>query len=398
MNKGLISKILAANAVFDIFLLSRQIMAQSRPLSKDASKIVSEKEHRHAANYCKWRKAFGIFEVLFSLLRNLLVVFYASDCYHKYFEKLPQAAQFFVIANIAFANITSIPLDLFSDFVIEHKFGFNKKSLGTFVKDIFVSFGVCSVIAYLLLTPALSIISRFASFYIYLWVFIVAAQIVIVFIYPKLIAPLYNKFTPLEDGPLKTDIEALAKKIGFSIGKIFVADGSKRSGHSNAYFTGFGKSKQIVFYDTILKQLNNREILAVLAHEFGHWSHSHLPLSIVFSSVICFGYCYAFNIFLSQASKEPLILRLFECSNYIGVASLLVNLVQNLFVRRNEKQADRYAVSLNYGDDLKSALIKINNENKITLLVDRLYSIINFSHPPLLERLELIDSELKKQK
>ena len=231
-------------------------------------------------------------------------------------------------------------------------------------------------------------------------------QLVMVVIYPVYIQPLFNKFTELEEGTLKEKITSLCKKIGFKASKVLVMDGSKRSSHSNAYFIGLFKEKRIVLYDTLKNQMDEDEILAVLCHEFGHWYKSH-TLKLVFCALIQqLFYFWSTNQLLNNEyfskalfyQNEPLIIKLMYVVYFLNIAEIPISLSNNVLSRSFEREADVYAVKQGYGKELSSALVKLSKENKGNLSPDSLYSTFYNSHPTVVERMQLIEDEMKKIK
>ena len=221
------------------------------------------------------------------------------------------------------------------------------------------------------------------------WLFWCVFNLLILFIYPTWIAPLFNKFSPLDDAPLKARIEALLQRCGFAASGLFVMDGSKRSNHGNAYFTGFGKTKRIVFFDTLLRRLQAVEIEAVLAHELGHFKHRHVIKRII----LIFAMSLAFLAVLGQlmnadwfyeglgVSAQSTALALILFFLVVPVFTFLLTPLMSLLSRRHEFEADRYAAEHASADDLVSALVKLYEDNASTLTPDPLHSLFYDSHP-----------------
>jgi STE24 endopeptidase len=225
-------------------------------------------------------------------------------------------------------------------------------------------------------------------------------------IFPTFIQPLFNKFESLPEGTLRVKIEALAKRLNFPLTQVFVMDGSKRSSHSNAYFFGFF-TKRIVLFDTLIQQNSEDEICAVLGHELGHWKCWHQFQMLFVTQLHIFVLFYAFSHFINRSEiyeafgfrdEMPVIIGLMLFGGFIAPSEILLSFLMNLFSRKNEFEADRFAVKLGYGDLLQSALINLQIENKSNMNPDWMYSAMNYSHPPLLERLEAIKSAMDKQK
>jgi STE24 endopeptidase len=302
-------------------------------------------------------------------------------------------------------TIMSLPFSWYSTFVVEQKHGFNKSTLLLFFQDKAVTLLLTAAISAPLI-PAVVYIVRMGGpyFFLYLWLFLFVVSLVMMTLYPTLIAPLFNTFKRLEDGEIKTGIEQLAQQITFPLTEIFVVDGSKRSGHSNAYFYGFFKNKRIVLYDTLLTQVTVGEILAILGHELGHYKLWHTLQGFAVSqlyTLALFGsfaglalqpsLFSSFGFAASIASPPPVFiaLLLFLQTAWAPVDKLL-NVLLTVNSRRNEFQADAFAVQLGRGQDLCGGLVKLSVENMDNFVPDEWYSAYHYSHPPLVERLRAV--------
>jgi len=242
-------------------------------------------------------------------------------------------------------------------------------------------------------------------FYIWTWSFLLLFSLFMMTIYPNVIAPLFNKFTPLEEGELKNAIEKLAASIHFPLTKLFIVDGSKRSGHSNAYFYGFFKNKRIVLYDTLLQQMELKEIVAVLAHELGHWSSNHVLKMLIISEIHLFISFWLFGQITNWDAmytsfgfdSKPTIIGLILFFQFImSPVDHVLSFLMNILSRKFEFEADGFAVKLGYSSELRNGLIKLNAENMGNTNPDKWYSTYHYSHPPLLERLKAIGYKEKK--
>ncbi|RLN60604.1 hypothetical protein BBJ29_005825 [Phytophthora kernoviae] len=282
-------------------------------------------------------------------------------------------------------------------------------TLGLFFMDKIKSFLLFIVIGFPV-TAALIYVIRWGGeyFYMYVWAFLFVFSVIMMTLYPVLIMPLFNKFTPLEEGELRTRIEALAASLNFPLTKLFVTDGSKRSSHSNAYFFGFFKSKRIVLFDTLLEQATHDEIVAVLGHELGHWKLWHTAQGFVIQQAYILASFYVFGLCMNDAelfvsfgfagdSAKPVIIGflLFSQTMWAPVEHVLSFLI-TLNTRKNEFQADAFAVDLGHDIALKSGLTKLAIENLSNMNPDKLYSAYHYSHPPLVERLNAITARAKK--
>ncbi|DAZ97407.1 TPA: hypothetical protein N0F65_011291, partial [Lagenidium giganteum] len=282
-------------------------------------------------------------------------------------------------------TIFGLPFSLYSTFVIEARHGFNKQTLKLFFMDklkglllfMVIGYPVCAVLIYVIRWGG-------EHFYFYVWCFLFVFSIIMMTIYPVLIMPLFNTFTPLEQGELRTRIEALASSLNFPLTKLFVVDGSKRSSHSNAYFYGLFNSKRIVLFDTLLEQSTHDEIVAILGHELGHWKLWHTAQGFVFQQVytfVCFyifGRCMndaaLFSSFGFESSSRPVIIGflLFSQTIWAPVEHVL-SFLMTLNTRKNEFQADAFAVDLGHAKALQSGLCKLSIENLSNMNPDKLY-------------------------
>ena len=346
-----------------------------------------------------------------------------------------------------FSTLTGLPFSVYRTFVLEEKHGFNKQTPGFYAKDQIKKFVVGQVIQTPILAAVIKIIYWGGDyFFVYLWVFAVILTLFLMTIYPDLIAPLFDKYVPMPEGELKTDIEALAASVGFPLYKLFVVEGSKRSSHSNAYFYGFFKFKRIVLFDTLLEEeerkkimpeeekkendeeekdeskkktgCNNKEIVAVLGHELGHWKLNHVMKNIIIGQVQIF-LMFALFAYLSKSrplyeafgftNSQPVLIGLMVVLSYItapysAVIGFLMSVlsrhfefqVSSTFINKRGNsinillQADEFAAKLGKAKDLQSALVKLNNDNLSFPIYDWLYSAWHHSHPPVLERIEAL--------
>lgn len=307
----------------------------------------------------------------------------------------------FLLLQALIDTIKSLPFELYKTFKIEKKHGFNKQTYRLFFSDKMKSFALSCVIGGPFITLMLKIMKMGGdSFYIYLWVFTFCFSIFMMTIVPVVIMPMFNTYEPLEDGILKTRIYDLAGKLNYPLKNLFVMDGSKRSSHSNAFMFGFGSNKRIVLFDTLIEQVSNNEILAILGHELGHWKLGHTLTNFSVTQVYFgvafyfFSQCYASKDlyaafgFDSNTSEVPTIiaLLLFFQTLWAPVDKVL-SFVLTVFSRHCEFAADKFSVDLDMSQDLQSGLCKIHLENLGAMCPDFLYSMYHYSHPPLVERL-----------
>jgi len=296
-----------------------------------------------------------------------------------------------ILSALIISGIIDTPFDYYKTFVIDAHFGFNKMTRGMFIGDMIKQSILGVVLGAPILFAALWLMESAGEYWwLYLWAVWSVFNLLVLAIYPTFIAPLFNKFTPLTDEALKGRIEALLAKCGFKSQGLFVMDGSARSSHGNAYFTGFGKSKRVVFFDTLLDRLNTDEIEAVLAHELGHFKHKHVIKRIVMMFSISF-LGLALLGFLKDQNWFFLGLGVNDMSSYMALVLFLLVSPVFLFVlrpimanysRKNEFEADSYAASHSSAKHLVTSLVKLYRDNASTLTPDPLHSAFYDSHPP----------------
>ncbi len=357
--------------------------------------------HQKAADYCCTRTRFAQFSLAIEIALLLALTFGGGlQALHEFWSPRLDGLSYGValIFSVMFiSGLIDLPLSLYAQFVIEEKFGFNRMTLRLFFLNLLKQTALGLIIGTPVLLAVLWLMERMGPlWWLYVWLFWCGFNLLILFIYPTWIAPLFNKFTPLDDAPLKERIEALLTRCGFASSGLFVMDGSKRSNHGNAYFTGFGKTKRIVFFDTLLSRLQPAEVEAVLAHELGHFKHRHVVKRIV----LLFAGSLALLASLGQlmqadwfytglgvsAHNTALALILFFI--VVPVFTFLLTPLMSLLSRRHEFEADRYAAEHASGDDLIRALVKLYEDNASTLTPDPLHSLFYDSHPPAALRIE----------
>ncbi|CAI5935536.1 unnamed protein product, partial [Closterium sp. NIES-65] len=303
--------------------------------------------------------------------------------------------------------VVDLPFALFSTFVIEQRHGFNKQTLLGFIKDRILGILLMVVILPPVLAACIRIVQVGGNLVaVYLWLFMLAFSLFMLTIYPVAIAPLFNKFTPLEAGTLRSKIEGLAGSLSYPLKKIFVMDGSQRSAHSNAYLYGFFKNKRIVLYDTLLSHCkeDEEEVVAVIAHELGHWKLGHTIRFFLLSQALMLIQCSGFIFVRSQPDifrsfgfkEEPVIIAILLFQHLSTPVSHLLDFGLNIISRTFEYQADAFAVKMGYAPKLRSGLIKMQEENLSAMNTDPWYSAYHHSHPCLPERLSTIDAEAKR--
>jgi STE24 endopeptidase len=308
-----------------------------------------------------------------------------------------------MFSAVLIMTVLDLPFSLYHTFVVEERFGFNRSTPAVFVTDLLKNALLLVIIGGPLIALALWIMEASGGlWWLYVWAVWTVFSLVMFWAYPAVIAPLFNKFSPLDNEALKQRIQALMDKCGFRSKGIFVMDGSKRSGHGNAYFTGFGSNKRIVFFDTLLESLNPPEIEAVLAHELGHFKLKHIQkrllttFALSLAALALLGWLagqawFYQGLGVSQASPWMALL-LFMLA--MPVFTFFLQPLMSLLSRKHEFEADAYAVQQSSGADLIRALVKMYRENASTLTPDPLYSAFHDSHPPAPVRITHISANM----
>ena len=407
----LFSAALVLGLLLKLYLSSRQIrhVARHRDTVPPAfAATISLASHQKAADYTLTKARFGLLELAFgsavllgwTLLGGLdsLNQALANSALAQWG---PLATQMALVAGFGLiSGALDLPFTLYSTFRIEERFGFNKMSLQLWLADLFKSTLVGMVIGLPIVALILWLMdSAGPLWWLWAWAVWMGFNLLVLVLYPTVIAPIFNKFKPLEDDSLKARVTALMQRCGFAAKGLYVMDGSKRSAHANAYFTGFGAAKRVVFYDTLLKQLSPAEVDAVLAHELGHFKHKHIIQRIVMLFAMSLA-GFALIGYLSQqiwfytglgvrpnlgAPNDALALLLFMLA--IPLFSFFISPLMAQLSRQHEFQADAYAALQTDGRDLASALLKLYQDNASTLTPDPVFVKFYYSHPPASERL-----------
>ena len=299
-------------------------------------------------------------------------------------------------------TLIETPTSLYQTFVIEEKFGFNKSSLGQFIKDQVLQLSLGAAIGLPILALILWVMDNVGPlWWLWAWGILMGFSLLMSWLYPTVIAPLFNKFTPMEDGSLKDRIQGLLTRCGFNSQGIFIMDGSKRSGHGNAYFTGLGNNKRIVFFDNLVASLEEEELEAVLAHELGHFKCKHVIKMLIATSIMSLisfavlGWLISQEWFynglgVEQASNAAALLLFMLVSSSF---TFFMQPISAYFQRKFEFEADDFAANNAKASKMISALVKLYEENANTLTPDPLYSAFHYSHPPAAIRIAHLESK-----
>ncbi len=396
-------------AFFEFWLNKRQINYVKKNQNKVPqafAKTIKLKDHKKAADYTVAKTQFGSFGLVISAIITYYLTIGGG------INQLNDLLTFIDVTSIVGGSIVvttlalllsliEIPSNFYSTFVIEEKFGFNKTKTRTFVSDVLIDLATTAVVTFIIMYISLWIITALgASWWLWLWVFL-SSIIILMSALAPLIQQLKNKFYPLEDKKLKVTIEKLLKKCGFESQGLFIMNGSLRSSHGNAFFGGFGKTKRIIFFDTLLEKLTHKEIEAVIAHELGHFKMNHVKkfmaimITILFISLYVLGGLKDSPIFYEVLGVEImsdanfLMLFNFVLLNYLF---FFIKPLMAFISRKNEYEADAYACLVSKAEDLKLSLTKLYRDNASTLTPDPLYSTFNHSHPPAMMRIKAIDN------
>lgn len=389
-----------AYSLFKIFLEICELKFVKEEIKKEAV-ILDEKTYKEAGNITIFNKKFTIFTLIYEffiticwLSFGLRLLYQNVVLNNTIFENLVFVISFFLIGGIL-----SLPIDIYSKFVKDKKFGFSNLSIKIFLFDLLKSFLLSiifgSIVVYLLL-----ICINFLGNFWWFWATILSFAIVLIinFLYPTLIAPLFNKMEILKDDALKESIETLLKKCGFKSSGVFTIDASKRDNRLNAYFGGFGSSKRVVLFDTLIKKLTKDEILAVLGHELGHFKNKDILRILVFSAIlffVIFGLLGNLpnSVFESvgvQKSGGSIIVMIAILSNLL---SFIITPLQSFLSRKREFAADKFGAKMQNKNDMINALKKLGSENKAFPKSHKLYSNFYHSHPTLYERISELNDE-----
>ena len=368
--------------------------------------IYDEEKYKKSIQYTRANTKFSFlsstfsFALSFALIASGFFGWLDAEIRTLYHDETLITMLFFALLFFA-SDIINLPFDLYGTFVIEEKFGFNKTTAKTYVLDKLKGYLLTLIIGGGILFIFLQLIDIFgANFWVYFWLVAATFMLLINMFYTTLILPLFNKLTPLEDGELKKGIEEYAQKVKFPLDNIFVMDGSKRSNKSNAFFSGIGKKKKIVLFDTLIQNHSKEELVAVLAHEVGHFKKKHIVSSYIISILQTGIILYIlslmiFNPSLSQAlggEANAIHLNLLAFGILFSPISEFIGLFMNILSRKNEYEADAYARETYKGEALENALKKLSVHNLSNLTPHPAYVFFHYSHPPLLQRLRALES------
>lgn len=385
-------------------------VADHRSAVPDAFKDrVSLEAHQKAADYTIEKGKLGTIDSIIGIIVLLLLtiggginaafVFWAAQITSPLLVGIAALATVFLVMTLI-----DIPTSVYQTFVIEEKYGFNKSTVKQFIKDHLLQLGLSAAIGVPILALILWVMDSVGSlWWLWAWGIIMGFSLLMSWLFPTLIAPLFNKFTPMQEGSLKDRIQDLLARCGFNSQGIFIMDGSKRSGHGNAYFTGLGNNKRIVFFDTLVNSLDEEELEAVLAHELGHFKRKHVIKMLAATSVMSLislailGWLINQQWFFSglgveQPSNAAALLLFILVS---PVFTFFMQPISAYFQRKFEFEADDFAASNANATKMISGLVKLYEENASTLTPDPLYSAFHYSHPPAAIRIAHLETKMQ---
>jgi len=357
---------------------------------------ITLEEHQKAADYTTTKVKFSRLPLIYDALILLVWTFGGGlellDQFARGYQLDPIYTGILVILSMMLiSSLLDLPFTLYNTFVIEEKFGFNRTTIKTFIVDMLKGALLGAVLGIPLIWVTLWLMEQAGEYWwLYTWVVLTSFSLLIAWAYPIWIAPIFNKFSPLKEGDTLNRITGLLSRCGFNSDGIFVIDGSKRSSHGNAYFSGFGKNKRIVFYDTLLESLSDDELEAVLAHELGHFKRKHIikGMAISFATTLVglgiLAWLMKADWFYTSlgVSTPSTYMALLLFTLVMPVFTFLLNPIMSLLSRKNEFEADEYAARQSDAKYLIQALVNLYKENANTLTPDPLYSAFYDSHPP----------------
>tara|TARA_Y200000002_G_scaffold254472_1_gene210991 strand:- start:2733 stop:3974 length:1242 start_codon:yes stop_codon:yes gene_type:complete len=404
--KFLLLVIVTISFLFELISGLLNFNSFDKPLPENVRNIFSKDEYSKSQSYKKANFKFGLVSSIYGFLIIFIVLYFGLlgelDSYLRNitFENEISLSILFFLSIFLISDLIKIPFQLYKIFVIEANFGFNTMKISTFLVDKIKSYLISSFFIVILITPLLLFIMLYPeSFWIYFWMLISAFLIFANIFYTSLIVPLFNKLEVLKDGELKQKLDDFSIKVNFPLSNIFVINGSLRSKKANAFFSGLGKNKKIVLYDTLIKNHSVDELVAVLAHEIGHYKLNHVKTNMAIS-VVTTGFMlfilsnFIFNSQVSYALGGNVSFRHLEIFAFFIIyspVSSLISILMNIKSRKNEYEADEYAVKNFEKKPMVDALKRLSKDNLTNLTPHPLYEFINYSHPSISKRLYSIE-------
>ncbi len=396
---------LAVNYFLNLASDLMNLKSLKTPLPEEFRDVFDEEKYREAQEYTRVGTRFGLITSTFSLL--ILLIFWFAGGFNWVDQLVRDFGYGTIVTGVLFVGILmlaqtiiSLPFSVYSTFVIEERFGFNKTTPSTFIADRLKGMMLTVLLGGPLLAGVIAIFEFFGAVaWLYAWLVVILFTLFVQFIAPTWIMPLFNKFSPLEDGDLKKAILDYARNVSFPLQGIYKIDGSRRSSKSNAFFTGFGKNKRIALFDTLIEKHTIPELVAVLAHEVGHYKKKHIPKNMTISFLHTGVMLYLLSLFIRLPGLHEAFF-MEEISVYAGLLffgllyspiEMILSVMMQVFSRKHEYEADRYAADTT-GDPehMVSVLKKLSVDNLSNLTPHPFHVFLNYSHPPVLERIRAI--------
>ena len=375
-------------------------------IPSDFKKAYDQEKYILSQDYLKARTRFGLFSSTFSLILIMIVIH--SDIFGLLDQFVRGQSDSYILQGLLFIgiiyffqDIVSLPFSIYHTFVIEERFGFNKTTLNLFIIDKIKGYAIFIVLGSIVITPILYFFHVYGDIgWLIAWSILTAFMIAVQPLFVHIIAPMFNKFTPLEEGELRSAIEKYTAKVNFPLARIDIMDGSKRSAHSNAYFTGFGKSRRIAIFDTLVEKHSTNEIVSVVAHEVGHYKLKHVLQGTILGIIETGIMLFAFNLIMNDISLFQ-VFGVSQLSVHAGIVffsmlyapvSMFTSIVTTAISRKNEYEADKYSYdTTNNREALVSMLIGLSANNLSHLTPHPLKVFLSYSHPPVVDRIKAVN-------
>lgn len=410
MNTYLLIILVSLGGACALGIIARRLneTALNPELPQEFTGIFDPEKYQKSQSYTREGMRFENINSLFSTIVTIIFIIAGG---FNYIDILARGAGYGpVITGLIFfailallGDLVSLPFDIYHTFVLEEKFGFNRTTVGTYIADKLKGYLISAILGGILLSGVLLFFNAAGSFaWLWCWLFTVAIMVAVQYVAPVWILPLFNKFTPIEDGELKQRIEQFAADNGFELSGIFIIDGSKRSTKANAYFTGFGKKKRIALFDTLVNELSTDELVAVLAHEIGHSKLGHIRKMLI-TTIVKTGVIFLLMSFFLESRPLFDAFGMEQMSVYAGLiffallytpVSIVLSIFSNIKSRKHEYEADRYAADKTGNpESLVNALKKLSASNLSNLTPHSFYVWLEYSHPPVLSRIRALRGE-----
>ena len=375
-------------------------------IPSDFKKAYDQEKYILSQDYLKARTRFGLFSSTFSLILIMIVIH--SDIFGLLDQFVRGQSDSYILQGLLFIgiiyffqDIVSLPFSIYHTFVIEERFGFNKTTLNLFIIDKIKGYAIFIILGSIVITPILYFFHVYGDIgWLIAWSILTAFMIAVQPLFVHIIAPMFNKFTPLEEGELRSAIEKYTAKVNFPLARIDIMDGSKRSAHSNAYFTGFGKSRRIAIFDTLVEKHSTNEIVSVVAHEVGHYKLKHVLQGTILGIIETGIMLFAFNLIMNDISLFQ-VFGVSQLSVHAGIVffsmlyapvSMFTSIVTTAISRKNEYEADKYSYdTTNNREALVSMLIGLSANNLSHLTPHPLKVFLSYSHPPVVDRIKAVN-------